>query len=255
MKKILVVLIIACLFGCAAKTEPQPTREESLQEYNKLEDARTRTYKGFAQEKLITAAADALSSFGEDYKFSHNPTGFTAERSWSSFRVVSSTKGKDYWYLETSTSPDGLVVKSKAFTSSQSTSNISIGFGFGSFSGGRHGGAGVGVGVGTDFPTGVDKEASESKSPALFDLFYNRLGFMLGLTKELKFCSDVDPKAKSNPDLNPLCAEESIEVPEKANQPPEVIQYYKDLLAYNKKYKESEAAGDTIAPQKPVRPW
>jgi hypothetical protein len=102
-------------------------------------------------------------------------------------------------------------------------------------------------------------ESSFNQSPALYNLFFNRIDFILGLTKELKFCEDAEKYPEysyGQNNLEPLCMNGNDKTPPNAKQPPEVINYYEKLERYREQVRAARANQHAINPgSPPVKPW
>jgi hypothetical protein len=234
MKYILIVLCLILLMGCAAKLP----REQQLVWNKTVDEARTRIY-AVDQKTLINAAEQALLSFEDDYEPHHSTDGFVAKRRWYLYFILAAFWGDDYWYVNTKKIEDNktwIQVKT------------------------RHGGDGeaytyaIGVGAVSAIAKPVEDplESSFILNPGLYKLFFNRLDFILGSTKDLLFCEDIEINnlGSSYNDKAPLCLMGEDSVPLEANQPPEVMEYYKLLFQYKNSKDQAEIGG-----REPAKPW
>jgi hypothetical protein len=234
MKYALIVLYLTLLIGCATNI----TREQQLVWNKTVDEARTRVY-AVDQETLINAAEQALLSFENDYEPQHATDGFVAKRRWSLYFIVAAFWGDDYWYVNT-----------KKIGDNKTWIQIKT----------RHGGDGeaytytIGVGSVASIAKPVEGplESSFILNPGLYKLFFNRLDFILGSTKDLMFCEDIEINNLGvlYNDKAPLCLMGYDHIPPGAMQPPEVMKYYKLLYQY-KNSKDQEDIGG----REPAKPW
>jgi hypothetical protein len=234
MKYIFIVLYLFFLIGCTAKL----TRDQQLVWNITVDEARTRIYN-VDQETLINASEQALLSFENDYEPQHYTDGFVAKRRWRLYFILVAFWGDDYWYINT-----------KKIGENKTLIQVKT----------RHGGGGeaysyttgVGAAAAIAKPTEWQSESSFILNPGLYKLFFNRLEFVLGFTKDLQFCEDIEINGNGSlyNDKDPLCLLGFDHAPPNANQPPEVMEYYKLLH----KYKNSKDQTD-IGGREPAKPW
>jgi len=147
------------------------SREEWLQ-------ATQRTY-GTTQENVIKATEKIFRlADGDDFKVAHHENGLTATRPWIVYMVFTGATGTDYWSLNVkdnngktkasiAVSTDGNAVAPIATTSP------------GVYSAGSAAIAGTPV-----------------NGTALYDLFWSRMDWMLGLRKDWMGCKEADAMVK-----------------------------------------------------------
>jgi hypothetical protein len=115
-------------------------------------------------------------------------------------------------------------------------------------------GSGAVVSGGGNIYTDAPLDINFNRSPELYQLFYSKLSFTLGDSKELMWCKETKNSVIMYGSIEPLCMHGSDKVPEDANQPPEVIEYQKKYRQYiNRDTDDTEWRGELLKP--PVKPW
>jgi len=163
------VFFSSIIFAAGCATKPSMTREEFLA-------ATTRTYDKSPDEILNSAQKLLQLADGDDFNFSHSEDGLDASRNWMIYLVFSAAFGNDVWQVKTAKQPDG---KTKVFVSASTNPGSTL--------------APLGTGVGT-----VPGTAGNTvQGTALYDLFYSRLEYLLGINKEWMTCRDSEQKLKA----------------------------------------------------------
>ncbi len=172
MKKYLFLATFAIFMfsGCAEKV-PQLSRDEWIKTTTRIYD-KTPDEILNASEKLFKLAD------GDDFKFQHTETSLMASRSWSIYLVLAASMGTDSWQVQTSKMPDG-----KTKVSIQATTI-----------------AGAILPMATTnsqtYSVGTTPTLGGEPIPgtALYDLFFSRLEYLMGLKKEWMTCDMADKK-------------------------------------------------------------
>jgi hypothetical protein len=160
MKSILLSILILALAGCA----PKPLdRAQFVALDEATQRAMTRAYKGFSQEQLIAAAEKALLHSEKDYKIIHRKNSLSATRQWILFLVLAGLIGNDAWDVKV----NGNTVKAVAWYAG---------------------------GAGGTFPVPVPAKSADDPylSPPLYDLFFDRMEYFLGLRSDWAPCAKID---------------------------------------------------------------
>lgn len=159
MKSILLSILILSLAGCVA---PKMDRAQVVALNDATQRAMVRTYKNFTQEQLIAAADKALLHSEKDYRITHRKDGFSATRQWSLFLVTNAMYNNDAWDVKV----DGSKIRATAWY------------------------AGGNMMIGNTFPAkSID---DPYLSPPLYDLFFDRMDYFLGLRSDWAPCAKVD---------------------------------------------------------------
>jgi hypothetical protein len=244
VKRLILVVFLTVLTACAGK---QLTRQEQLAWLEKVDEARTRVYDIDA-ETLINIAEQALLSFEDDYVLSHTPDGFVAHRHWVAYMIIAAAAGEDYWYVNTKKTEDNR-------TWIQVKTHPGGGFSASAAPTGGTGGGGSAVTV----PYQGALESSYTQSPGLYNLFFNRIDFILGLTKDLIFCGDVEKYSNMDYRYNTtaaLCSMGDDKIPTNAKQPAEVMEYYKKLRIYKAMMRTTRQNTQAVLiGEPPAKPW
>jgi len=168
------LLCIAALVVAGCATNAPLTRQEALQ-------ATTRTYAGVTQEQVIGAAERVLRlADGDDFAFAHRPDGFLASRGWSVYLVLGASVGADTWVLSTSTRPDGAVFASvEVGTSAAAVTPMAT------------------TTPGTWTAAALPAGATPVQGRAVYDLFWSRVDYLLGLRETWPTCKESDAAVSS----------------------------------------------------------
>lgn len=179
----LVMLVLLFCFGSGCAKQPQMSREEWI-------SVTTHEYKGVSVNDSLIATEKLLRlADGDDFKVVHMEKGLYATRPWLVYLVFAAAMGTDYWKV-TATEIDG-GVKMTMY-------------------------ANVSASAVTPMPTtGGDLTASSMPmagspvmGPALYDLFWSRLDYLLGKGEQWTTCEDIYKKVRDKElwgDVAPLC--------------------------------------------------
>lgn len=158
MKKIILYLfVLITLCGCAAQ-RTQMTRAEYLQ-------ATQRAYKNISADKVLDAAKELFDlADGDDFKYQYTNVSLTAKRSWLVYLVLGASSGVDVWNVNVQEQGPNSVVSVSATTM---------------------------IGGLAGFTEVI------SNGTALYDLFWTRLEYLLGLRKEWMTCEMSSKRIKA----------------------------------------------------------
>jgi len=187
------------LLACAS--QPQLTREEGLQMRRSYDAVRTRVYHGKCQEEVLTATTKLFSLADRDYFVTPSETGCMAARNWSVYFVIGFVMGKDYWYVTTEKTDAGTKIMIREVTYATG------------YAGTPTGGGGAQV---TALPSLVNPDFIEydemRKQPQLYEVFFLRLDYLLGLSDKWVSCDDASVAEYVS--IDPLCLVASDKKPE-----------------------------------------
>lgn len=162
-KIIFAVLVLTMMFGCA--TRKTMTREEYL-------STTQRTYANKTQTDVLNAAERVfILSDGDDYQFHHTDNTLSASRRWLVYLVFGAAMGTDYWTVQSTDVKGG--TKASVLLSTSAGSVLGTAFN-------NTPGVVTSPAMG-DFATG----------PAVYDLFWNRMDFILGKSDKWMTCEDL----------------------------------------------------------------
>lgn len=152
--------------GCAAPIK-RMERDEFLA-------ATSRIYRA-PKAQVLSAAEQVLKlADGDDVVFTHNREGFTAQRFWTVYLVLAASFGTDFWVLKTSEQGDLLLVELQVGTSAQAVAPMAT------------------TNPNTWTATSLPANAMPVTGPALYELFFARLDYMLGLRPDWPTCAWSD---------------------------------------------------------------
>jgi len=179
MKKLsIIILALVVVAGCVPK---KLDRAQYVALDEATQAAMTRTYKGFSQEQLIEAAEKALLQSDKDYRItSHRKDGFFATRRWSTYLVLTFVEGHDSWRIQA----NGNKITATAWSSGQGAFVPMFGMSP------QTGQINTVTGNTTSGP-GSDS-AEYYLSPPLYDLFFERMDYILGLRSDWAPCAKID---------------------------------------------------------------
>lgn len=187
--------------GCATK-HPTMTREEWL-------NTTTRHYENKTKEDVFAAAEKLFTlSDGDDYTFQHTDDALFATRQWSMYMIIAAASGTDHWVLTAKETDKG--VKATVRASTNSSSIIPMGTTGGDYSAATTPMAGTPI-------TGN----------SLYELFWARMDYLLGLRTDWMTCEESDARKKSGETWgwnDPLCNSLNVkdDNPTKTKTEPEV---------------------------------
>lgn len=165
-------LIIFSLFlaGCAAN-HPKMSREEYLSTtQHTYDNSPDEIFK--ASEKLFNLAD------GNDFQYSWTDDTLIANRKWSFYLVLAAGFGNDTWQIKTQKLSDGKT-KVSVMVSTTSSSLMPMPTTGGDFSGGT-----------------TPSMANLVQGTAIYDIYWSRLDYLLGINKHWMTCKEADQKVK-----------------------------------------------------------
>jgi hypothetical protein len=179
-----------------------------------------KVYDGFTKEQLIAAAEKALKHSDADIKINeHREDGFFADRRWSVYAVLAAATGHDAWRISVNEPEPGKLAV-------QAVSWYGGGEAISGFVTPVSGGAG---GYSTSTMTTTASGATEQRyyvSPPLYNLFFARMDYFLGLKDTWEPCAKRIDKslyiaaAGIENGQDPLCYHARSSDPTKANYKP-----------------------------------
>lgn len=176
MKQLLIGIVILgaviLTAGCATSKPRELTREEWL-------TTTTRVYDGVEKERVIKAAERLFRlSDGDDFKIAHYEEGLYATRNWSVYVVLAASFGTDYWKLAVIPEKKGVKASIQVNTQSQAVSPMMV-----------SGGAWT--------ATSMPMSGSPVMGTAIYDIFWSRMNYLLGLRQDWMTCQMADERVKS----------------------------------------------------------
>lgn len=169
--RLLVPLALLTLSACATSPPPTLTRQEYL-------TTTTRDYPNHSPEQVIAAAEQLMQlADGSDFKFADNRTGFVATRNWLIYAVLTDIFGVDTWIVNTEVIPNG------ARVSVQVGTQISILLPMIS---GQNTSATPSAAV-----------ANPVQGTAIYDVFWARMDYLLGLRPDWMTCQMADARVSA----------------------------------------------------------
>ncbi|MBQ9537598.1 MAG: hypothetical protein IJU79_07440 [Desulfovibrionaceae bacterium] len=137
----------------------------------------TRGYQNKKSEEILIAASRIFALADDDYSVSHSPSMISATRRWSMYLVLSAAFGTDNWQV--TAIPDGNNVRVTAQHSSQGSAVTPM---FMSNT------AGASYVVPNQTPALMP---NMSTNESLYELFFARLDYLLGLRTDWLTCKDA----------------------------------------------------------------
>ena len=136
-----------------------------------------RTYENVEPEKVLAAAERLLRlADEEDITFQHSEDGFRAYRKWLLYAIITARWGTDTWDIKVKPAGDGTKATVQIWTSLEGQAlPMAIGAGWGAVPAPGTGSA----------PT---------QSPGLYDIFWARMDYLLGLREDWMTCSESDAR-------------------------------------------------------------
>lgn len=166
--------IAAVTFACAGCAAPQLTREQWIA-------ATTRTLDSATKEEVIAAAERVLRlADGDDFVIVHTDAGFQATRRWSIFVVIAAENGTDHWTFEARES--GGSVKASVTVSKVSGGTM---------------GVSPTTSPGIYSTMTVPGSGALVNGPAAYELFWERVNYLLGRQTAWPTCSIADARAQA----------------------------------------------------------
>lgn len=170
-KLLLTTMLLVTISGCAIK-HPQMTRDEYLQTTQREYSDKTPDDIFRATEKLFTLAD------GDDFTFHYTDDTMTATRPWSVYLVLAAAMGTDTWLIRTKRTDSGTKVSALVSTSSGTIAPMAT-------TGGDWAAAGL--------PGGGNVVAGT----AIYDVFWSRMDYLLGISKKWMTCKEADLRVKT----------------------------------------------------------
>jgi len=177
-------LVVMFLTGCA--TQQKMSREEFLQ-------ATQRTYQDKSPEQIFSASEKLfVLADGDDFTFSHTPDSLLAIRPWSIYLVLAYTAGTDVWTVKASRNEKTGGTDAAVYVTT------------------AHGGSVLPVVVANSGSTATSPGSGgiPTRGNAIYQLFWERLDYLLGLNSKWMSCDDVDKEIANGKlwgDTSPLC--------------------------------------------------
>lgn len=169
--RIAAAVVTVATVGCAS-VPPQMTRDQYLA-------TTTRIYKA-PKDDVIAAAEKVLRlADGNDFKLAHNADGFTASRAWSIYMVLAATFGNDYWSVKVTERDGASMIETQVASSSQALAPMAT------------------TSPGTWTTSTLPGGSSPVDGPALYELFFARMDYMLGLRPDWPTCKWSDQRVRS----------------------------------------------------------
>jgi hypothetical protein len=195
MKKSCLLPLMLTLALAAGCTPIQLDNAQFTSQDEATQKAMTRTYQDFTQEQLTDAAEKALMHSDKEYQVSRIKGGLTAARHWTLFLVTNQVEGNDNWDITVGRG----AVKAVAW----------------------YAGGSVGLpGSATSIP--ANSADDPYLSPPLYNLFFDRMEYFLGLRSDWAPCVQVDvskfhrAEGLKNGGNDPLCFMAKAQDPTKA---------------------------------------
>lgn len=192
MKKLFLALVVAGMcFGMGGCASQKPlTPEEIAAERERQIQMVTRIYEGKTSEEVLLAVDRVFRLADDDYVISHQGNMLQAKRNWFIYAVLAITTGTDTWIVQTSPVENGIQVTAIHSSQSQSmTPSPTVNF---------NGNMGMGM-------TSMPALANMTTSPAIYQLFFSRLDYLLSNTGHWVTCKDAK-KLFQDGSLNPFCS-------------------------------------------------
>jgi hypothetical protein len=201
-----VIFLAFCLLSACA---PQKmTRAEVLDLRKKYDEIRTRAYTGKTPEQILVAVDELFALADDDYEVSHTQNGCMAYRNWNAMIQT----GRDYWYVSVTEQNGASKITIREVSDKTAHAFLPTG--------------GGGMQMVTE-PSMINPDIIEIKEMKergrLYNLFFARLDYLLGLGSEWISCPVAIKRARKEngkqEDLNPLCWVASDNQPTKTTHP------------------------------------
>ncbi|WP_413612881.1 hypothetical protein [Bdellovibrio sp. HCB-110] len=166
LRKIILMGVLTVLTASCAH-QKQLSRDEWLA-------LTQRNYSGVTKETLIAKAEEVLRlADGDDFKFHHSENGFTASRNWLVYIVIGAASGTDVWNFQVEPTTDSWKVKVSVSTTSGNTSATAVG------------------------AITTPNQSSTEQGNAIYNIFWNRLDYLLGKSTQWMDCRLASRKLSS----------------------------------------------------------
>lgn len=175
--------ILVLLSGCVAPM-PQVSRADYLKMTSRDVPA--------PKERVLEAAEKVMRlSDGDDYTIHHHKAGFNAQRRWSFYVVIAAGFGTDFWAIRADEyGADKTKLEVEVGTSAQPIVPMMT--------------TAPGVWTASTLPA----NATPNTGPAIYELFFERLDYLLGRRAEWPTCEWAKERVKSKEvwgSIEPLC--------------------------------------------------
>jgi hypothetical protein len=182
------MVLIVCLAipGCALPKKPM-TMEEVKAERERQLSMISRVYPNKSPQEILVAAGQVFALADDDYTVTHSPAAVRASRPWLLYFVLAAAMGTDSWLISTEQLPEGTKVMAQHTVSMGSILPVPT--------------------TGGDMSaTGVNSPGAlpMSTNSGLYQLFYARLDYFLGLRPDWLTCDDAE-KVFPNGHFDALC--------------------------------------------------
>lgn len=173
MKKYALVMLVLCVVvvsGCAT-TRPKLSREEWL-------SVSSRTYVGVTKDQVLIAAEKLFNlADGDDFQIVHTDDGLYATRNWSIYLVISAVFGTDYWQMQAIQNEDGVKATVRINTQAAPLAPMMT--------------------TGSAWTvTSLPMAGAPIDGTAIYDIFWDRMDYLLAKKSEWMTCKDSDEKIK-----------------------------------------------------------
>jgi hypothetical protein len=164
----LLTLLLSLLTGCMPQ-RPRMTRAEYLA-------TTTRVYENVDKEAVFSAIEKLfILADGDDFTFTYSENGMQAIRNWSFYLVIAAGFGTDYWNITIRDVEGGVKVSTCASTQSQGVAPAPT--------------------TGGNFSAGTTPlMGSPIQGTSIYDLFYARLDYLLGLRGDWMSCDESNQR-------------------------------------------------------------
>lgn len=165
------VALFAVLAGCATPP-PQLSRADYLAMSSRTLEA--------PREQVLEAAEKVLRlADGDDFKIHHHATGFNAQRAWSVYLVLAAAMGTDFWVVKTSET--GGKTRLEIEVGRQESAIMPM----------------MTTTPGTWSAGTMPASATPINGPALYELFFARIDYLLGTRPDWPTCEWSDARVSS----------------------------------------------------------
>ena len=165
-------MLLVFIGGCARM--PELTRDEWLA-------VTTRTYEGATQDEAFAAVEQVFRlADPEDYRIQHTPDGLIAHRQWLVYFVIGAAVGTDIWTVTAKQDTTGVRVSAHVTTAANTLTAVA---------------APTTTGGTTASPVTIPGNAIPVQSTAIYDLFWARVGYLMGQRDTWMSCKTADKRS------------------------------------------------------------
>lgn len=191
MRKLILALVVMIsslgIIGCSQK-KPLTLQEIAAERERQIQMT-TRTYEGKTPEEVLLAADRVFRLADDDYVISHQGNMLQAKRNWFIYAILAITTGTDTWIVQTLPLENGTQVIAIHSSQNQSMApSPTVNF---------NGNMGMGM---TSMPT----LPNMTTSPAIYQLFFSRLDYLLNNKEGWLTCKDAKNVFQDG-NLDPFC--------------------------------------------------